>query len=204
VPLPEAVAAIHTLAVLPQTVVAVISGRSLRDLAAISRLPSEVRLVGSHGSEFDVGFVERISPEVADLRTRIGQEISAITRGRPGVRVEREPAGVGVHTRAAPREVADGVMEALRSGPAAWPGVFTTVVRDVIELSVVATDKGQAVDELRIQNAASAVIFLGDDATDENAFALLQGPDLGIKVGAADETQATYTVPDPDTAVRVL
>src|SRR5690606_12131209 len=58
VPLPEAVAAIRTLAVLPQTVVAVSSGRSLRDLAAISRLPSEVRLVGSHGSEFDVGFVE--------------------------------------------------------------------------------------------------------------------------------------------------
>ncbi|HLT11759.1 MAG TPA: trehalose-phosphatase [Micromonosporaceae bacterium] len=204
VPLPEAVAAIRTLAVLPQTVVAVISGRSLRDLAAISRLPSEVRLVGSHGSEFDVGFVERISPEVADLRTRIGQEISAITRGRPGIRLEQKPASVAVHTRAAPREVADEVMEALRSGPATWPGVFTTVVRDVIELSVVATDKGQAVDELRIQNAASAVIFLGDDATDENAFALLQGPDLGIKVGAADETQATYTVPDPDTAVRVL
>src|SRR4029453_11608271 len=66
-PLPEAAAAIRTLASLPQTTVAVISGRSLRALAALSRMPSEVHLVGSHGSEFDVGFVGRIQPEVAEL-----------------------------------------------------------------------------------------------------------------------------------------
>lgn len=62
VPLPEAVAAVRALAALPQTTVAVVSGRALRDLAALSRLPSEVHLVGSHGSEFDIGFVERLSP----------------------------------------------------------------------------------------------------------------------------------------------
>ena len=38
-PLPEAVAAIRALAALPQTTVAVISGRALRDLATLSRLP---------------------------------------------------------------------------------------------------------------------------------------------------------------------
>ena len=37
-PLPEAVAAVRALAALPQTVVAVISGRALRDLATLSRL----------------------------------------------------------------------------------------------------------------------------------------------------------------------
>ena len=47
VPLPEAVAAIRSLAALPQTTVAVVSGRALRDLATLSRLPSEVHLVGS-------------------------------------------------------------------------------------------------------------------------------------------------------------
>ena len=57
-PLPEAVAAIRALAALPRTTVAVISGRALRDLAALSRLPSEVYLVGSHGSEFDVGVID--------------------------------------------------------------------------------------------------------------------------------------------------
>src|SRR6187551_1765599 len=67
-PLPEAVAAIRALASLPQTSVAVISGRALRDLAALSRLPAEVHLVGSHGSEFDVGFVQRLEPDLVELR----------------------------------------------------------------------------------------------------------------------------------------
>lgn len=61
-PLPEAVAAIRALATLPQTTVAVVSGRALRDLATLSRLPGEVHLVGSHGSEFDLGFIRRLAP----------------------------------------------------------------------------------------------------------------------------------------------
>src|SRR3981189_2244921 len=83
-PLPEAVAAIRRLAALPRTPVAVVSGRALRDLAALSRLPSEVHLVGSHGSEFDVGFVERIAPEISDLRTRLGRELWSLVHGKPG------------------------------------------------------------------------------------------------------------------------
>ncbi len=76
IPLPEAVMAVRSLATLPQTTVAVVSGRALRDLAALSRLPSEVHLVGSHGSEFDVGFVERLTQEKSALRTRLGAEVA--------------------------------------------------------------------------------------------------------------------------------
>src|SRR6266496_4401876 len=86
VPLPEAVAAIRSLAALPQTTVAVVSGRALRDLAALSRLPSEVHLVGSHGSEFDVGFVQRMAPELVALRSRLQAEIAKIIEGHAGVR----------------------------------------------------------------------------------------------------------------------
>jgi trehalose-phosphatase len=203
-PLPEAAAAIRTLASLPQTTVAVISGRSLRDLAALSRMPSEVHLVGSHGSEFDVGFVGRIQPEVAELRTRLGQAVFEMARQRPGIRLEQKPASVAVHTRGANREMALDMIEQVRSGPASWPGVHVTSGKDVIELSVVATDKGGAVDELRTQHSASAVIFLGDDATDETAFDKLQGPDIGIKIGQGDETSAHFAVADPDSGVAVL
>ncbi len=204
VPLPEAAWAIRTLASLPQTTVAVISGRSLRDLAALSRMPSEVHLVGSHGSEFDVGFVGRIQPEVVELRTRLGQAVSELARANPGIRLEQKPASVAVHTRGAGPETAAAMFEQVRSGPAAWPGVHVTTGKDVMELSVVATDKGSAVDELRTQHSASAVIFLGDDATDETAFHKLQGPDIGIKIGQGDETSAHFIVPDPEGGVRVL
>ncbi|MGH4026896.1 MAG: trehalose-phosphatase, partial [Pseudonocardiaceae bacterium] len=99
VPLPESVAAVRALAALPQTTVAVVSGRALRDLAALSRLPSEVHLVGSHGSEFDIGFVERLAPELVDLRARLLAELQKIVRGKAGLRLEAKPASVAVHTR---------------------------------------------------------------------------------------------------------
>jgi trehalose-phosphatase len=203
VPLPEAVAAVRSLAALPQTTVAVISGRALRDLAALSRLPSEVHLVGSHGSEFDVGFVERIAPEVVELRTRLGHALADLARGKPGVHMEQKPASVAVHTRGVDHAIAADLIEAIRGGPATWPDVYVTTGKEVIELSVVATNKGTAVDALRTQLSASAVLYIGDDLTDEDAFANLHGPDVSIKIGPGD-THATYQVPDPETGVRAL
>lgn len=203
VPLPESVAAIRALATLPQTTVAVISGRALRDLAVLSRLPSEVHLVGSHGSEFDIGFVERLSPELLEVRSRLKAELRKIAHGRPGVRLEIKPASVAVHTRGAAPDVAADVVKAVQSGPATWPEITVTHGKEVIELSVVPTNKGIAVDQIRTQVSASAVLFIGDDVTDENAFAHLHGPDIGIKVGPG-ETRAQYRVSEPIEVARVL
>jgi trehalose-phosphatase len=203
VPLPEAVAALRSLATLPQTTAAVVSGRALRDLATLSRLPSEVHLVGSHGSEFDVGFVERLTPEAMALRDRLDMALNTLTHDRPGVRLERKPAAVAVHVRTATPDVADFVMDAVKAGPASWPDIFVTHGKQVIELSVIAANKGTAVDALRMQSSASAVMFLGDDVTDENAFRELHGPDVGIKIGAGD-TAAAFRVDEPVDAVRAL
>jgi len=202
-PLPEAVAAVRALASLPQTVVAVISGRALRDLATLSRLPSEVHLVGSHGSEFDLGFIQRLAPELTDLHGRLVAELTEIARDHPGVRLETKPASVALHVRGVDQDVAERALAAVRGGPAMWPDVHVTHGKEVVELSLLATDKGAAVDALRVQASASAVLFLGDDVTDENAFAQLHGPDVGVKVGEG-ETLAAYRVDEPIDAVRVL
>jgi trehalose-phosphatase len=204
VPLPEAVAAIRALAALPQTTVAVVSGRALRDLATLSRLPSEVHLIGSHGSEFDVGFVDSLDPAMVELHGRLLAELRSITGNKVGVRLEAKPASIAVHTRSAPRDVAFSVVEAVRSGPASWPDVTVTQGKEVIELAVITNkNKGTAVDTLRTQLSASAVLFMGDDVTDENAFKVLHGPDVGIKIGPG-ETAAQYRVAEPIDAVRAL
>ncbi|GGJ93615.1 trehalose-phosphatase [Pilimelia anulata] len=203
VPLPEAVAAIRALAALPQTTVAVVSGRALRDLAALSRLPSEVHLVGSHGSEFDIGFVERLAPDLVALRARMLTALEELTRGAPGIRLEVKPASIAVHTRGADPAVSAHVTAELRAGVASWPDVHVTHGKEVVELSVVATHKGTALDALRMQLSASAVLFLGDDVTDENAFAHLHGPDVGVKIGGG-ETRADYRVASPLDAARLL
>jgi trehalose 6-phosphate phosphatase len=54
-PVPEAVVALRALAGLRGTQVVVVSRRSLRDLATLSRLPAEVRLVGCDGREGEPG-----------------------------------------------------------------------------------------------------------------------------------------------------
>jgi GH15 family glucan-1,4-alpha-glucosidase len=162
-----------------------------------------VHLVGSHGSEFDVGFVERLSPEAAGLRERLDAELVRLTAHAQGVRLERKPASIAVHVRTAVPDVADEIIDAIKAGPASWPGVYVTHGKQVIELSVLAGNKGNAIDALRMQSSASAVMFLGDDVTDENAFLQLHGPDLGIKIGPG-ETAAAYRVDDPTEAVRAL
>ncbi len=203
VPLPESVAAVRSLASLSDTTVAVISGRALRDLAAMSRLPSEVHLVGSHGSEFDVDFVDALDPEHRWLRDQLQEKLTRLVRDEPGVRLELKPASIAVHTRGADRAVAERVVAAVEAGPASWPRIQVTRGKEVIELSVIETNKGSAVNALRGQFAAAAVMYLGDDVTDENAFRVLHAQDIGIKVGPG-ESVARLRVADPVEAARVL
>ncbi|MBE9374106.1 trehalose-phosphatase [Saccharopolyspora sp. HNM0983] len=202
-PLPESVHALRSLASLPATTAAVISGRALRDLATLSRLPSEVHLVGSHGSEFDVGFVHELDPEVTQLRTELQISLQNIVAGQPGVRLEAKPASVAVHVRAAEDGIAEDVLGAVRNGPATWDGVQVTEGKAVVELAVVQTDKGNALEALRHQVGATAAMFLGDDVTDEKAFSRLQGPDLGIRVGDG-ESAADYRINDTGEVATVL
>ena len=182
---------------------AVISGRSLHDLAALSRLPEEIHLVGSHGTEFDVGFARALAPEALALRDRLTDELHAIAALRPGVTVELKPAGAALHYRQASEEDGLAARDAVRAGPARLPGVHPREGKLVIELAVVEADKGYALDALRHQVGATAAVFVGDDVTDEDAFSRLTGPDLGIKVGAG-VTFAELRVDGPDDVARLL
>lgn len=202
-PLPAAVAAIEGLAVLPGTAVALISGRARRDLAVLTGLSDAVHLVGSHGSEFAGGFAGELTADRQKLRDEVERELGRLVRDEPGVRLEVKPAGVAVHVRTAPRDVAQRVAAAVQAGPAARAGVVVTTGKEVIELSVIATHKGTALDTLRARLSADAVLFVGDDVTDENAFAHLKHTDVGVKVGEG-ETKARYRVPDPEAAATLL
>lgn len=199
----ESVGALRSLASLHETTTAVISGRALRDLAILSRLPAEVHLVGSHGSEFDIGFVHALDAEARNLHRRVEGELERIIEGVEGASLEVKPASVAVHVRRADRESAQRVLAAVHEGPATWEGVSTTDGKEVVELSVVRTDKGNALDTLRHQVGATAAVFIGDDVTDEKAFARLTGPDLGVKVGDGD-TRAQYRIRDTEEVATIL
>ncbi|MEV6095516.1 trehalose-phosphatase [Nocardia sp. NPDC051981] len=199
----ESVSALRALAGLTGTTAAVISGRALRDLAALSRLPVEVQLIGSHGSEFDVGFVHAIDNDAKQLLQEVTTTLTQIAQDNPGASVEIKPASVALHVRNASPEIGHRAVFAVRQGPASWVGVQTTEGKEVIELAVVETDKGAALDIVRHQQGASAALFIGDDVTDEKAFKRLSGPDVGIKVGDG-ESLAEYRVASTEEVSKAL
>ena len=99
-PLPGSAAAVGALADLPATTVAMLSGRALDDLRAVSGFAAPVRLVGSHGGEFDDGALE-LTDAQRDLKDQLSAAVRQVVDGEPGVRLESKPAGIVVHVRGA-------------------------------------------------------------------------------------------------------
>jgi trehalose 6-phosphate phosphatase len=192
-PLPAASVALSALADLPSTTVVLISGRSLRDLAALSGGPAGVHLIGSHGAEFDTGFAHEVD---TTLLATISESLAAIADSHPGVTVEPKSASVALHVRNASPDDALAALEAARSAAQSWRAELTEG-KAVLEFAVITTDKGEAIDIMRTRENASAVVFFGDDVTDEKAFRRLRGGDVGVKVGPGD-TLAEFRVDVPD------
>ncbi|MEZ5323109.1 MAG: trehalase-like domain-containing protein [Microthrixaceae bacterium] len=117
--------------------------------------------------------------------------------------MESKPTGLAFHYRRADPAVAADAALIVRRGPAKLPGVHVKEGKSVIELTVVDTDKGAALDHIRAAVHADAVLFIGDDLTDEDAFATLRGPDVSVKVGVG-ETLATHRVADPEEVCGLL
>lgn len=198
-PLREGAEALVALAQRPDTSTALISGRALEVLRDLSGMPAAVHMVGSHGAEFDSGFAHPIDRVLLD---RIAAELTTIAAARPGVTVEVKPASVALHVRnAEPADAEAASAQALRSARA-WDAQLTKG-KAVLEFAVITTDKGEAIDILRDEHRASAVIYFGDDVTDEKAFRRLRDGDVGVKVGPG-ETLAGYRVDEPEDVVAAL
>ncbi|TMS55980.1 trehalose-phosphatase [Mycobacterium sp. DBP42] len=198
-PLRDGAEALVALAQCPHTWTALISGRALEVLRELSGMPTTVHMVGSHGAEFDSGFSHPID---RDLLARIAAELTAIAATRPGVTVELKPASVALHVRNAEPADAEAASAQALEAAQAWDAQLTKG-KAVLEFAVITTDKGEAIDILRDEQQASAVVYFGDDVTDEKAFRRLRDGDVGVKVGPGD-TLAGYRVDEPDDVVAAL
>ena len=187
--------------------VALVSGRSLESLLDVARPDPGWLVVGGHGAEVagGRGGAGRLSQDQAVLLAHVGADVEALVAGAPGSRVEHKPTAVVLHTRLADTDVAAAVAAAVLAGPGARPGVHVRRGHDVVELAVVVVDKGTALQALRTQVHARAVLYAGDDVTDEDAFAVLdpEAGDVGVKVGPGP-TAAGYRVAAPAQVTGLL
>ena len=203
-------AVLDDLVTLPRTVVALVSGRSLGHLREIAEHTDDSRiwLAGSHGVQFWIpgaGIEESDHDgDARSLRDRLQQEMSRRAADLPGVRIETKEYGLGVHTRTADAETARAARALADDLVAAEaPGWRRRTGHDILEFSFRHEGKDSAVSHLRERVGATAVLFAGDDVTDEDALRSLDPGDLGIRVGAG-ETAATLRVDDIDALVAVL
>ncbi len=214
-PLPASIDALRTLALLPNTSVAVVSGRSLEQLRHLLGEAGPVHLIGSHGAEDAgiAGLVQSLSidgpppPTITEteaaLMKRIEAAVGELAVRFPSIRLEPKPAGIAIHLRGAPDSVEDAVTAEVTGGIASWEGVYLLRGKKVLELSVVTANKGKALDGLRQALGSTATIFIGDDVTDEHVFQILDGSDIGVKVGAG-ETAATLRIAAPQQVADLL
>lgn len=168
---------------------AVVSGRALDDLAA--RVPAGLMRVGGHG-------LQAAGPDAA-VPARPGTPEGLIARlggleGEfPGVRVEAKGPVVAIHYRAAPK-VRVPLGNRLAEAAGDMPGYALHGGKAVYELKPQGADKGAALSRLMTLApfAGRRPVMVGDDVTDEDAFAAatrLGGH--GIKVGSGP-TSARY------------
>jgi trehalose-phosphatase len=195
--LPVASAAVAALAALPDTPVAFVSGRSLHDLREIAEHADDAQifLAGSHGAEFWVPGEGALDTDddvdAPALRDELRNEMTSQVGDLEGVWVEPKTFGFGIHTRVASVEDAQTARDAAdRLVAERAPHWRRRTGHNIVEYSFRHEGKDSAIASLRERVGATAVLFAGDDVTDEDALASLGPDDLGIRVGAGETTAA--------------
>ncbi|MCS7032191.1 MAG: trehalose-phosphatase [Gloeomargarita sp. SKYG116] len=197
----------------PQIQVAVISGRSLSQLQHfLAELAGEeMTLCGSHGGEIYLPkkgeFLrqpdrQELPQALALIRADILQQLAASDYLNQGVRIEDKPYSFAVHYRQAEPPVKQQVMTLLThyfsANPATCRPFKLQPGKEVLEILPATFDKGNAVAFLWDNWRLPKGCYIGDDVTDEAAFAAVnQRGGLSIAVGKRPGmTQAQYICPD--------
>ncbi|MFT3969921.1 MAG: trehalose-phosphatase [Micropruina sp.] len=181
VPDERAVSAVAALTNLPSTTVAIVTGRDREDLRAVAPVLTggSTVIVDSHGANL-------AAPDPsAPTADRLVAELSEVARRFAGTRVEAKAHGAALHTRGLSAHLSDAALAAAETvGRSVRSG---RVIRgnQVVELTSSSATKGDALTHLVDVLDPDAVVYIGDDTTDEDAFRALIGRAgaVTIKVG---------------------
>ena len=201
----------HTLAALAKRCpVAVVSGRDRSDVQRLVDIDGLI-YAGSHGFDISGPGLQTehgaaYLPDMDDAETELRRSLNHIR----GALLERKRYSLAVHVRGLPPNAALAAEAAVDAALSHHAHLRKGTGKMVFELLPrLDWHKGHAVlhilEALRLSAADVLPIYVGDDRTDEDAFAALAGRGAGILVAESPHpTAAYYTLRDPDEVHRFL
>ncbi len=213
VALPGTSAVVRELAALPGMHVALVTGRPIADMRRFLDIPG-IHYVGIHGVEVRLPSGETQAAEGIEAARAVLQEIKQqlqqAVSTRQGILIEDKGAALACHYRlatpadgAAARKAVAGLAHAHQRD-----GAALTLVQghEVTELRPAHVNKGKAACALlAAYGDATLPLYIGDDQTDEDAFALLPPESITVRVAPpGTRTRARYLVPEPSAVHRFL
>jgi trehalose 6-phosphate phosphatase len=169
---------------------AVISGRSRDDVTRRLAGCGIEWIVGNHGAEWGWAPLDGRSIEglVLDWQRTLAPRLAAID----GVVIEDKRYSLAIHFRKSrqKKRAQSAIAEAVVGLESARVRLGKQVV-NVVPRG--APHKGIALQQVRSLVNCDTAIYVGDDTTDEDVFALDEpGQLLGVRIGASDDSQAAY------------
>jgi len=162
----------------------VISGRALADVTAMLRRVPLWSVYGNHGLEpLQPGAISSVREWATQLQVSLPKVA--------GVRLEDKGYSLTVHYRGV-RDRAR-TLAAIDAAIDALPDVFVLQGKEALNLLPTGLgDKGVALTEALERFACERALFVGDEDTDEPAFAAGHGRTLGIRVEPSERSAARY------------
>ena len=155
---------------------ALVSGRPLKDLDSLFA-PLRLPAIGGHGAEMrPFAYGDSYSRRGIVLNSELKQRLREIADRHPGVAVEDKGYSLGLHYRSAIEREIDVVNDVFRVCKVYQPDSFELLTgKAIIEIKAPGFNKGTAVRELMNYPPfiGRTPIFVGDDITDEAAFAVM-------------------------------
>ncbi|MBO3142076.1 trehalose-phosphatase [Dermatophilus congolensis] len=208
-PLAGTIEALQHLACLPHTTSALVSGRDLATLAHLTDNPHNITLIASHGAQSN-------NPRIADETPLTDTQQAALAhlnhlahtlkQRYPGITIENKSAAVVIHVRQLPPEQRKEAIDAAITTIRTHTNLEPLLGKNVVETAVLHATKGGALTTLAsLTHPQTALVYFGDDLTDETVFETFHDPQTSFTFKVGDGlTSATTRLPDPHYVLAAL
>ena len=160
----------------------IVSGRSVAGVLEIAHTPVD-GILGDHGARlYERGKLRGWLPANATRFTHAADRLERLLSGTHGVRFQRKERSLAIHLRL-PREEGDRTAHRIAALLRA-EGLRVLFGHRILDAQLPGVDKGRAVLRwLRRHPRPDAVLYAGDDTTDEDALLALKDRAITVAVG---------------------